>query len=131
MTTYFICSVTGCPGGFWHSQISTRGKILIFFQKTSDHMIYRQIFLKSNDFKKWISTILPTLRTVSKFCCCCRKDLKKSDQMKRSFYPLLFKNNQESWQKSEYPLCKIIASQKNLPVMNEIYATISSKVNFT
>jgi hypothetical protein len=29
--------------------------------------------------------------------------------------PFLFRNSLESWQKSEYPLYKIIASQNNLP----------------
>ena len=44
---------------------------------------------------------------------------RKSDQKKineNGFYPPLFRNSLESWQKSEYPLCKIIASQKQLPV---------------
>ena len=38
-----------------------------------------------------------------------------SDQEK-GFYQNLVRNNLNSGQKSEYPLCKIIASQKYLPV---------------
>ena len=43
-----------------------------------------------------------------------RKVIKRRENNK-GFYPPVFRNSLESWQKSEYPLCKIIASQKNVP----------------
>ena len=38
------------------------------------------------------------------------------ERIERSFYPPLFRNSLESWQKREYPLSKVIAFQKHLPV---------------
>jgi hypothetical protein len=41
---------------------------------------------------------------------------KKVSTKEKGFYPPLLRNCLESWQKSEHPLCKVIASQKDLPV---------------
>ena len=42
-----------------------------------------------------------------------RKNCKNQE---RDFFPPFFWNSLQCWQKSEQPLCKIIARQKNLPV---------------
>ena len=47
--------------------------------------------------------------------------MKRKKRVSIPFY--LFRNSLESRQKSEYPFCKIIASQNNLPVNRKKFQT--------
>ena len=55
---------------------------------------------------------MPTFWTVPKKLF--RKSGQKKKKKEKGFFSTLLRNSLESWQISEYPLCKIIASQKNL-----------------
>ena len=90
----------------------------ILRKKFTDLRFYRQTFLINNVFNK------VNIYYFAKFLDCFQKDLcgsrdilgKYINRKEKGSYQPLFRNSVESWQKSEYPLCKIIVSQNNLPV---------------
>jgi hypothetical protein len=62
---------------------------------------------------------LPTFWTVSKIIFAVVETILEKvikSEKKRVSYPPFLRNSLESWQKSKYPLCKIITFQKDLPV---------------
>ena len=99
----------------------------IFFKCRFDHLYSNfcdytgKFFSKTTFAKKWIhihyfDNFLHYL--LKSFLSLLIQLFRKIYQKKRKemgFYPPIFKNSLESWKKIEYPLCKIIASQKYLP----------------
>ena len=79
-------------------------------RKRKGSFLLQAFFFQKQCFQ---STILPTFRIVSKNFVVVVDFFKKVIKRKeKGFYSPFFRSCLKIWQKSEYPVCKIIASQK-------------------